>query len=109
MSIVIKDHKDSLESIQMDGRVVYIIGPGVLKSPGHPAGNQQIYRQLIIFNIASTRPFLFKIYNKDLNNHTEYLGEYRLIDYKIKISFEGFRYYEYKLLRVKPFRLSIIE
>jgi len=101
MSIVIQDHKDSLESIQRDGQIVYIVGPGILKSPGHPAGNQQYDRQFVIFNIAINPPYLFKIFNKDKEKRIEFLGEYRLMSHTIKMSFEGFRYYEYKMVRVK--------
>uniref|UniRef100_A0A6C0ANA6 Uncharacterized protein n=1 Tax=viral metagenome TaxID=1070528 RepID=A0A6C0ANA6_9ZZZZ len=109
MNILIKDHKDSLESIQRDGQIVYIIGPGVLKSPGHPGGNQQFDRQLKIFRVACKEPYLFKIYNKDLEGHTEYLGEYKVLGYKIKLSFAGFRYYEYKMVRINPFIPSTLD
>ena len=101
MHVLIKYHKDSLESIERDGKIVYMIGPGVLKSPGHPAGNQQHYRQAKLFRVASTNSRYFNIFNTDYNGCTEYLGEYSILDYKIKISFEGFRYYEYKMVRVK--------
>jgi hypothetical protein len=100
MDILIRDHKDSLESIQRDGKIIFMVGQGVLKSPGHPAGNQQFDRQMNIFRVASTSPYLFKLFNKDLNGCTEYLGEYRILDFKIKLSFAGFRYYEYKMVRV---------
>ena len=101
MSILIKDHKDSLESIERGGKIVYILGPGVLISPGNPGGNHQHNRQVSMFRVASIYPYLFKIYNKDLEGRTEYLGEYKILDYKIKTSFAGFRYYEYKMIRVK--------
>jgi len=101
MDILIKDHKDSLESIEKYGQIVYILGPGYLKSPGNPGGNQQHKRQAIMFRVASIWPYLFKLYNEDLNGHIEYLGEYKILDYKIKTSFAGFRYYEYKMIRVK--------
>jgi hypothetical protein len=101
MRILIKDHKDSLESIERDGKIIYMVGPGVLKSPGHPAGNHQHNRQANLFRVASTKPQYFKIFNRDCNGFTEYMGEYSILDYKIKISFEGFRYYEYKMVRVK--------
>lgn len=101
MNILIRDHKDSLESIERDGHIVYMIGPGVLKSPGHPGGNQQFHSQHNIFRVASTRPYLFRVYNKDLNGYTEFLGEYKILDFKLKMSFAGFRYYEYKMVRVK--------
>lgn len=101
MNILIRDHKDSLESIERDGHIVYMVGPGVLKSPGHPGGNQQFHRQMNIFRVASTKPYLFRIFNKDLEGHTEYLGEYKILDFKLKMSFAGFRYYEYKMARVK--------
>ena len=109
MRILIQDHKDSLESIERDGKIIYMVGPGVLKSPGHPAGNQQHTRQAKLFRVASTKPYYFKIFNTDYNGYTEYMGEYSILDYKIKISFEGFRYYEYKMVRVKSFNPSNVD
>jgi len=99
MNLLIRDHKDSLESIQYNGKFVILVGKGMLKSPGHPSGNQQFYNQIAIFKHASVYPYLFDIFHRKIDNTTHYLGKYTLHDYKIKESFEGFRYYEFKMLR----------
>jgi hypothetical protein len=95
MYLLIQDHQDSIESIDRSGQIVKVIGKGVMKSPGHPAGNQLNERQKSFFKNSR-----FLIYNKDLEKKIEYLGEYALLGYKIKRSFEGFRYYEFTMSRV---------
>lgn len=99
MYLLVIDHKDSLEKIERDGKIVKVIGKGIMKSPGHPAGNQQYYNQMSFLSHASIKPYLFPIYNKDSANRIEYLGQYKLLSFKIKLSFEGFRYYEYTMFR----------
>lgn len=101
MNLLMRDHKDSLESIQYGGRFVTLVGKGILKSPGHPAGNQQYYNQLDILRNSSIKPYLFNIFRRSLHNKTTFLGMYTLHDYKIKESFEGFRYFEFKFLIYK--------
>lgn len=95
MLLFIKSHKQSLERIERNGHIVKIIGKGIMKSPGHPAGNQDFDNQLDLFQNASRKPFIFVIY-KD----KEFLGQYILLNHMIKISFEGFRYYEFTMSRV---------
>lgn len=95
MYLIIEDHKDSIESIERGGQIVKVLGKGIMKSPGHPAGNQSNECQFPLFR---TEKFL--IYNKDLEKKIEYLGEYIMLDYKIKRSFEGFRYFEFTMMRV---------
>ena len=95
MFLLIEDHKESLESIERNGQVVKLIGKGLLKSPGHPAGNQSNERQLPIFRSGK-----FLIYNKDLENKIELLGTYVMLGYKIKLSRAGFRYYEFTMMRI---------
>jgi hypothetical protein len=99
MCIIIKEHCDSLESVERRGQIVKVVGKGIMKSPGHPAGNQQYTSQKKILNILTTSPFLIPIYKEYLNNTMEYLGEYTLHEFKIKESFEGFRYFEYTMIR----------
>ena len=94
MHINIKSHQDSLEKIERNGQIVKIIGKGLMKSPGHPAGHQIDYRQADIFNTSCKPPYMFTIYNDQ-----KFLGRYSMLSYKIKLSFEGFRYYEFTLLR----------
>ena len=88
MRIIIRDHKDSLESIERGGQIVKVLGKGIMKSPGHPAGNQCYERQIPLLKLQNV-----PIYNKDFNKKIEYLGLYRILTYEIKISFEGFRYF----------------
>jgi hypothetical protein len=95
MYIVVEDHKDSIEKIERDGQIIKIIGRGPMKSPGHPAGNQSNERQIPLFRAGR-----FLVYNKDLEKRIEYLGEYVILGYKIKRSFEGFRFYEFTIKRV---------
>lgn len=99
MYLLVIDHKDSLEKIERDGKIVKVLGKGIMKSPGHPAGNQQNYNQIPFLLHASIKPHLFPIYNKDYANRIEYLGQYKLLSFKIRMSFEGFRYYEYTMMR----------
>lgn len=103
MRFFIEDHPDSLESIERDGQIVRVVGKGVMRSPGHPGGNQQFSSQIPILRAAYVQPRLFEIFNTDINDRTEYLGRYKLLEHTIKLSFAGFRYYEYKMMRVKPF------
>jgi hypothetical protein len=100
MSLIVKEHKDSLETIERRGQIVKVLGKGLMKSPGHPAGNQQYSSQLSFLNYLSKKPYVISIYKVDLKEKLTYLGEYRLLDMKIKESFEGFRYFEYTMSRM---------
>jgi hypothetical protein len=81
-----------------DKHVIKIVGEGLLKSPGHPSGNQLNHKQ---------KPFLdtlikynqVPVLHKQLNGPVEFLGFYRHSDTKIKVSKEGFRYFEFTLFR----------
>jgi len=99
MSLILKEHKDSLETIERGGKIVKILGRGVMKSPGHPAGNQQYHSQRGLLKYLTDPPYAISIYKLDLKDKVTYLGEYRLLDMKIKESFEGFRYFEYTMSR----------
>lgn len=89
---------NSLEHFYLNGNKLTMIGAGVLKSPGHPAGNQQYYNQ---------HPFLRLIYRlrtlhlffKRLDGVSVYMGEYALQSFKKRVSFEGFSYFEYIFFR----------
>jgi hypothetical protein len=101
MYFVVEDHPASLESIERNGKIVKVLGKGRMKSPGHPSGNQMYYRQSEILNAASTCPYLIPIYNIDKYKRVEFLGEYKLHEFRMKESFEGFRYFEYTMMRVE--------
>ena len=99
MYLLVIDHPNSLEKIERDGKIVKVIGKGIMKSPGHPAGNQQYHSQMPFLLHASVKPYLFSIYNRDSANRIEYLGKYKLLSFKVKMAFEGFRYFEYTMVR----------
>jgi hypothetical protein len=99
MYLLVIDHPASLEKIEREGQIVKVLGKGRMKSPGHPAGNQQYHTQLPFLLYSTKEPYLFPIYNKDIAGRIEYLGQYKILTYKLKMSFEGFRYYEYTMVR----------
>jgi hypothetical protein len=100
MNLFVIDHKDSLEKIERGGQIVKIIGKGIIKSPGYPAGNQQYHTQLPFLIESTKEPYLFPVFNKKQNGNISYLGKYKILNYQIKISFNGFRYFEYTMMRV---------
>jgi len=54
----------------------------------------------VLFRSASIPPYVFPIFNRDSEKKIEYLGDYKILKYSIKQSFEGFRYYEFTMMRV---------
>lgn len=101
MYFVIEDHPASFEKIERHGKIVKVLGKGLMKSPGHPSGNQMYYRQSEILKYASTMPYLFPIFNIGRDKSVEFLGKYKLHEFRMKESFEGFRYFEYTMMRVE--------
>lgn len=100
MYLLVIDHPDSLEKIEREGHIVTIVGKGVMKSPGHPAGNQHYRRQMGFLVSLTKKPYMVPIFNKDINKRVEYLGKYKLLKYQVRTSWAGFRYYEYTMMRV---------
>ena len=98
--IKISPDKESLDHVRPDYQVVYKVGIGLMKSPGHPAGNQMYHRQAPIvdsFRKYHTLPVV-RVYHDGV---TEYLGMYKYNELRIGMSFEGFKYYQFTLHRVK--------
>jgi hypothetical protein len=92
------DHPKSLERITQDGHIIYVLGNGLLRSPGHPAGNQLIASQLKFLSLTQKQR-LFPIFNIEQCGDVVYMGNYKMLEYKKKLSFEGFSYFEYKMAR----------
>jgi hypothetical protein len=107
MNIVIKEHRDSLERIEFNGQFVYVVGKGRMKSPGHPAGNQLFHRQNEYLRVGSTPPYLFSVFYQDIQGDVKHLGEYTIHSISKRNSFEGFSYYEFKLIRRFKARLEL--
>ena len=88
----------SYEYFSQNNRVLHCIGQGPRRSPGHPSGNQRESRQCFLHGPSSLQAIypVFRIFA----NCIEYVGNYRLLSWKKKISFEGFIYFEFTLSRV---------
>lgn len=94
--ITVNNSKDSYEYFTQNGRVFYSIGQGYQRSPGHPSANQDLSKQLLIYTIDQQRIFpVFRIFS----NCVEYMGNYKYISYKKRVSFAGFQYFEYRFFR----------
>jgi len=92
------EHPKSLERIEQHGHIIYVLGNGLLRSPGHPAGNQLIASQLKFLSLTQKQR-LFPIFKIELSGDVVYMGKYKMLEYKKKLSFEGFSYFEYKMAR----------
>jgi hypothetical protein len=97
--VKVTDGPESIETMRYDKNLVKIIGTGLKKSPGHPSGNQHISNQNHFFWSLATYNQI-PVLHKNLDGNVEFLGYYRHLDTKIKISFAGFRYFEFTLQRV---------
>lgn len=94
--VKITDDKDSLEYIRPDKHVIKTLGTGLMRSPGHPSGNQIYEKQQPFYNTLIKYKCV-PLLHKYIDGTVEFLGYYRLINTKIKVSNEGFRYYEFTL------------
>ena len=99
----ITENARSLDSVIQGGQVLYKVGIGRMNGPGHPAGNQMFYRQKPIFDSLNKHQQVpvFRLGPNGLAGPVEYLGMYKFDSLLIGTSFEGFKYYIFKMHR-KP-------
>ena len=102
--IYIVQCKRSYEYFERNDSVLVCIGQGPKSSPGHPSGNQYDSNQLLLHGPPSLQGLypVFRIFSDSV----EYVGNYRLIGWRKRISFEGFAYYEYKFTRSTYTRIA---
>jgi hypothetical protein len=96
MYVVIEHHPESLECVQNNGNTIKMLGTGRMKTPGHPAGNQQYSSQAPFLRAASKG--LFPVYWR-VDSLVTYMGEYTVDSFQKKQSFEGFTYFVFTLFR----------
>lgn len=101
-SIEIFEHPTSLEKFTQGGKVLNKIGIGRMLSPGHPAGNQQLHSQVAFFKSSVRLQGGLPVY-KSSNGKRIFMGNYVLVDYKKRMSFEGFTYFLFILHRREKF------
>jgi len=100
--IYIVNCKGSYEYFERNDSVLVCIGQGPKSSPGHPSGNQYDSNQILLHgNLQDLYP-VFRIFSDSV----EYVGNYRLLNWRKRQSFEGFAYYEYKFTRSTYTRIS---
>jgi hypothetical protein len=102
-SYVVEESADSLERFDFGDNVFYKLGEGKMLRPGHPSGNQMYNRMLpIIKNFIKQR--LFPVFVKRSDGTYIYKGKYAYDRFRKKVSFEGFSYFEIRMLRKeRPF------
>jgi hypothetical protein len=97
----ITENARSLDSVIQGGQVVYKVGIGRMNGPGHPAGNQMFYRQTPILDSLKNyqRAPVIRLGVDGMAGPVEYLGMYKFNSLLIGTSFEGFKYYIFKMHR----------
>lgn len=103
----ITENARSLDSVIQGGQVLYKVGIGRMNGPGHPAGNQMFYRQMPILDSLKNyqRAPVIRLGVDGVTGPVEYLGMYKFDSLLIGTSFEGFKYYIFKMHR-KPDTLN---
>ena len=103
----ITENARSLDSVIQGGQVLYKVGIGRMNGPGHPAGNQMFYRQTPILDSLKNyqRAPVIRLGVDGVTGPVEYLGMYKFDSLLIGMSFEGFKYYIFKMHR-KPDTLN---
>ena len=97
--ILVEYHPDSLEGFCNGGNTLRVIGAGRMRSPGHPAGNQQYHSQVAFLRLASVQRIFPAYYC--CGPVKIHMGDYALHSFKKKESFEGFTYFLFTLHRKK--------
>ena len=95
-SLKLTDHIDSYNRYTHAGRIIYYVGEGRTKSPGHPAGNQMENKQEPFrrsWGLQNRFPLLHKRYDGSVI----LLGYYRVSDMRKRMGHEGFTYFEFEL------------
>ena len=89
----------SYDRVTNGGNVVYYSGFGRKSRLGHPSGNQQFETQVpFLKNVHILRSY--PIFQQFKDKTVEYLGSYKFLGITKKMTFEGFVYFEIKLMRV---------
>jgi hypothetical protein len=65
------------------------------------------HRQNEFLRVGSTPPYLFSVFYQDIQGDVKHLGDYTIHTISKRNSFEGFSYYEFKLIRRFKARLEL--
>jgi hypothetical protein len=95
---VVEESPGSLERFANGDNVFYKLGDGKMLRPGHPSGNQMYNRMLSIIK-KTIEQHLFPVFVKRMDGSYIYKGKYMYDSFRKKISYEGFAYFEIRMLR----------
>jgi len=98
-SIKITDHPDSYHRISANSAIIQYVGIGTLKSPGHPIGNQQYYRQDPFLNTwGAAKPIC--VLRQQSDGEVYLMGNYKVRGLRKRMGNEGFAYFHAELIRI---------
>jgi hypothetical protein len=95
---LVEESPGSLERFDCGDMIFYKLGEGKMLRPGHPSGNQMYNRLLPTIKKFIEQP-LVPVFLKLANGTFIYKGKYGYDCFKKKTSFEGFAYFEIRMLR----------
>jgi hypothetical protein len=95
---VIEEVDGSLERFESGDMIFYKLGEGKMLRPGHPSGNQMYNRLVPTIKKFIEQPFV-PVFVKRADGTYIYKGKYVYDRFRKKISFEGFTYFEIRMLR----------
>jgi len=98
IDLEVREAIGSIERFEQGGNKLILIGNGIVRSPGHPAGNQQYSSQVPIITSLVKSSHINVTYKK-LDGSVVFMGEYYFNSISKRVSFEGFSYFQFVLIR----------
>jgi hypothetical protein len=105
IELEVREATGSIVRFVQGGNKLILIGNGIVKSPGHPAGNQQYSSQVPIINSLIKSSHINVTYKK-LDGSTVFMGEYYFTGISKRVSFEGFSYFQFTFIRKNKNKLG---
>jgi hypothetical protein len=98
-SLKLTDHSDTYNRCTHNNRVIYYVGAGRTRSPGHPSGNQSEYKQ-IPFRRSWMLQNPFPVLRKKYDDTVVLLGYYYVDGISKRVGNEGFAYFQIMLRQI---------
>ena len=98
-SLKITAHAESYHTISANTAIIQYVGVGQLRSPGHPASNQQYYRQEPFLNSLRVGNKIC-VLHQGLQGTVSLLGYYKVRGLRKYMGNEGFSYFRAELIRL---------
>ena len=105
-SLKLTDHPDTYNRCVNSDRVIYYVGVGRTRSPGHPAGNHSEYKQTP-FRRSWIRQNPFPVLRKRCDDTVVLLGYYYVDGISKRVGNEGFAYFQILLRQIIEKRVAV--